>query len=128
MKSFKQFIHTTRDIFKIYWEIAPFLTVASLVTQIILSFQGLINAYLFGVFIDKILQIITVTKDLDSIIPIIIYFGCVNLILAFIEVTNNYFTAVLSTIDGPKLKLKHTDFLSNLGISNLENPELTNKS
>jgi len=128
MKSFKQFIHTTRDIFKIYWEIAPFLTVASLVTQIILSFQGLINAYLFGVFIDKILQIITVTKDLDSIIPIIIYFGCVNLLLAFIEVTNNYFTAVLSTIDGPKLKLKHTDFLSNLGISNLENPELTNKS
>jgi ATP-binding cassette subfamily B protein len=128
MKSFKQFIHTTRDIFKIYWEIAPGLTTGVLVTQILLSFRGLINAYLLGVFIDQILQIINVSKDLSAIIPIIIYFGTVNLILSLLDVSNNYLSSVLSNLDTAKLKLKHTDFISSLGISQLENPELTNKS
>ncbi len=127
MKSFKQFIHTTVDIFRIYWEIAPGLTFGLLTTQILLSFQGLIYAYLFGIFVDQMLHSITVSHNLDEIIPILAYFGVITLILSVLNVVNNYFSSVLSAIDGFKLRLKQTDFMVQLGISQMENPELTNK-
>lgn len=128
MKSFKQFIHTTRDIFKIYWEIAPWLTSGVLVTQILLSFQGLINAYLLGVFIDQIINIINTTKDLSSIVPIIIYFGAVTLLLSILGVVDNYLGSVLGSIDVARLRLKQIDFMNSLGINQMENSEITNKT
>jgi ATP-binding cassette subfamily B protein len=128
MKSFKQFIHTTRDIFKIYWEIAPWLTTGVLVTQILLSFQGIINAYLFGVLIDQILGIVNTTKHLQDIIPIIFFFGLINLFLTVIELIGDYLQTLLSNIDNAKLRIKHVNFMTSLGVSQMENADLTNKS
>lgn len=128
MKSLKKFLHTTRDIFKIYWEIAPWLTSGVLVTQILLSFQPLIYSYFFGVFIDEILNIVNVSKNLTQLFPLLMFFSVVTFILSALNVLNNYFSTVLSQIDAAKLKLKETDFLLSLGISQMENAELTNKS
>lgn len=128
MKSLAKFLHTTRDIFKIYWEIAPGLTIGVLVTQVLLSFQGLINAYLFGVFIDQILGIINTSKNASEIIPIITLFAIINIVLALVELLNDYFSSLLSNIDNAKLRVKHINFMSTLGISQMEDSDLTNKS
>jgi ATP-binding cassette subfamily B protein len=128
MKSLKTFLHTTKDIFRIYWEIAPFLTLGVLITQILLSFQGLVNAYIFGLFIDNILKIISGSKDLKTIIPLIIAYCLINLALDVIGVLNNYFSSILSSMDAASLRLKQTDLMISFGISQMENPELTNKS
>lgn len=128
MKRFKQFGHVTLDIFRIYWEIAPYLTIGILLTQIFFQLQGIVTAYLTGIFIDRILNAITVTKDIWKVAPIVIAIGVSFLIFDIIGILNNYFSSLLSSIDSSKIKLKQTDFMVSLGISQMENPELTNKS
>ncbi len=128
MKRFKQFLHTSGDVFRLYWEIAPFLTLGVLITQIILQLQGLITAYIVGVFIDQVLKVITVTKDIKQIIPIVFVIGTSFLIFDVINILNNYFSSILSTLDVAKIRLKQVDFMVSLGISQMENSELTNKS
>jgi len=128
MKRFKQFIHTTRDVFRIYWEIAPFLTVGVLITEVIFQLQGILTAYLIGIFINKTLDAISVTKDIWQMVPITIAIGISFLIFDIIGILNNYFSSVLSQLDAPAIRLKQIDFMIKLGISQMENPELTNKS
>lgn len=128
MKSLRQFLHTTANIFKIYWEIAPGLTIGLLFTEILTSFQGLVYAYLFGVFVDRMLVIVNGSRDLTLLIPVLFSFSAVTLFLSILNVAKNYFSTVLANIDLSKLRLKQTDFLVQLGISQMEDPELTNKS
>ncbi len=128
MRNFKQFLHTTRDVFRIYWEIAPGLTTGVLVTQIISQLQGLAQAYIFGVFINDALRVITVTKNIKEIIPTTIIIAALFVFFDVVEILNNYFGSVLSSIDVAKIRLKQTDFMIRLGISKMENPDLTNRS
>lgn len=128
MKNFKRFLHTTKDVFKIYWEIAPGLTIGVLVTQVLLQLQGLLNAYILGIFIDQILKIIANTKNITQILPIIVIYVLISWTFDVINILNNYFNSTLSIIDIPKIRLKHTDLMIELGISQMENPSLTNKS
>ncbi len=128
MKRFKQFLHTSGDVFKLYWEIAPRLTSGYLITQVILQLQGIVTAYLISIFIDQTLKIITITRDIKQIIPIVIGIGLSFLIFDILSIFNNYFGSVLGAIDIAKIRLKQTDFMVKLGISQMENPELTNKS
>ncbi|MEK7470511.1 MAG: ABC transporter ATP-binding protein [Patescibacteria group bacterium] len=128
MKRFKQFVHTTSDVFKIYWEIAPFLTIGILVTQIISNLQGIVTAYLTGIFIDQALIAITVSKNIGQITPIVLLIGASFLVFDVIGIINNYFSSLLSSVDTYKIKLKQIDFMVKLGIPQMENPDLTNRS
>ncbi|HET7098787.1 MAG TPA: ABC transporter ATP-binding protein [Patescibacteria group bacterium] len=128
MKRFKQFVHTTRDVFKLYWEIAPFLTLGVLITQVISQLQGITTAYLVSLFIDKTLNAISTTKNVDQVLPTIIALGSSFLIFDLVGILNNYFSNILTTIDISKIRLKQIDFMIKLGIPQMENPDLTNKS
>lgn len=128
MKRFKQFLHTSLDVFKLYWEIAPGLTFGVLVTQVILELQGLVTAYIVGIFVDKVLKVINTTKNINEIIPLILVLGVLFLFFDVTGVLNNYFNSILTTVDVVKIRLKQTDFMIKLGISQMENPDLTNKS
>lgn len=121
-------MHTTGDVFRIYWEIAPFLTLGVLITQIILQLQGLVTAYIFGVFVDQVLKVVTITKDIKQVIPIIIIYALVSWIFDEVGVLYNSFNSTLSFMDVYKIRLKQTDLMVRLGISQLEDPGLTNKS
>lgn len=128
MKRFKQFLHTSLDVFRIYWEIAPGLTLGVLVTQIISQLQGFVTAYLLGIFVDRVIKIVGTTKDLKEMIPIIAAIGISFLFFDVVGNLNNYFSSILSVIDSSKIKLKQTDFMVMLGISQMEDSELNNKS
>lgn len=128
MKNFKQFLRTTRAVFRIYWEIAPGLTLGFLITQIIISLSGVVNAYIFGIFLDRVISIINGSKDIYEVLVIIILFAAVSLVLSLAGVLNNYYGAVLGAIDSAKLRLKQIDFMVKLGITQMEDPELNNKS
>ncbi len=128
MRNFRRFLHTTRDVFRIYWEIAPGLTSGYLITQILMQFQGLVTAYIFGLFIDLTIKVITVTRDVNQIVPVIVIYVAISLIFDMLSVLNNYFGSILAAVDVAKIRLKQTDFMVGLGISQTENPELTNKS
>jgi len=128
MRNFKRFLHTTRDVFRIYWEIAPFITLGILITQILGSLQGFATSYMLGIFIDQTLKAVTTTKDIKTVLPITILLGVSFFIFDAISIFNNYLSSVLNAIDMAKIRLKQTDFMVKLGISVMENPELTNKS
>ncbi len=128
MKRFRQFLHTSLDVFRLYWEIAPGLTSGYLITQVILQLQGIVTAYMISIFIDQTLRVVTITKDIRQIIPIVIIIGLSFLIFDVFSILNNYFGSILAAIDIAKIRLKQTDFMVKLGISQMENPELTNKS
>lgn len=121
-------MHTSLDVFRLYWEIAPGLTSGYLITQVILQLQGIVTAYMISIFIDQTLRVVTITKDIRQIIPIVIIIGLSFLIFDVFSILNNYFGSILAAIDIAKIRLKQTDFMVKLGISQMENPELTNKS
>jgi len=121
-------LHTSLDVFRLYWEIAPGLTSGYLITQVILQLQGIVTAYMISIFIDQTLRVVTITKDIRQIIPIVIIIGLSFLIFDVFSILNNYFGSILAAIDIAKIRLKQTDFMVKLGISQMENPELTNKS
>ena len=128
MKSFRRFFHTSSDIFRIYWEIAPGLTVGVLFTQILLSFQGIVTAFVFGFFLDKVIGILAGSRDIYGVLPVVGLYLLVEFMMTEIEVLSSYFSGLLSNIDAPKLRLKQTDLMVRLGISQMEDAELTNKS
>lgn len=128
MKRFKEFLHTSLDVFRLYWEIAPWLTTGYLVTQIVSQLQGIVTAYLFGLFVDQTLRVITVTKDVRQIVPVIGALGVSFLVFDIVSILNSYFGSVISAVDGLAIRLKQTDFMVKLGISQMEDPDLTNKS
>lgn len=128
MKSFKQFLHTSVDVFKIYWEIAPGLTLGLLITQVLIQLQGVVNAYIFGIFLDRVIKIISGSKDVNELLTILFIYLLVSLAISIVGVLNNYFGSLLDTVDQSKLRLMQTDLMVSLGISQMENSELTNKS
>lgn len=128
MKNFRQFLHTSRDVFRIYLEIAPTFTIGLLVTQVLIQLQGVINAFIFGVFLDRVINVISGSKDITALFPIVLIYLFVSLVTSVVGVLNNYYNSLLSSVDGARLRLKQIDLMVRLGITSTENAELTNKS
>lgn len=129
VKRYKFFFKTTFDVFKIYWTIAPRLTSGILITRLVLNLQGLVNAYVFAAILDKLILFVNLGKvSVWELLPIVIVYSLSILIFSVTSSINGYFGTLLSSQDNYKLKLKHTDFLETLGMIQMENPELTNKS
>lgn len=128
MKNFKNFLHTTIDVFRIYWEIAPGLTVGVLITEALLALQGPVNIWIFGIFLDSVISAISESREPSEIFPVLLLYLLITLVLSVIGVINGYFNSILSSIDIAKLRLKHTNLMIKLGISQMENADLTNKS
>lgn len=129
MKSFKQFLRTTRNIFKIYLKIAPGLTISILITQVLLGLFTLINVYFFGRAIDTFVALVAnKTFSPLSLLPVIALLVSIELLSYFVAVLHSYLQAILSTMDVNRIRLMEVDHVVSLGISQLEDSELTNKT
>lgn len=128
MAATKKFLQITRQVFQIYWTIAPGLLTGILVTQIILTAQGIVSAYIFASLIDQVIGFVSrgVVTTVE-IVPIILALSALNLVVLVVQGMNDLFNGLLQSQDIPKLKLKQTDYMMKLGMAQMENPELTNK-
>ncbi len=129
MKSTKDFLRISIEVFKIYFQIAKGLTIGVIVTSTIMSLQSLINAYVLSVLLDKLITAVSLKQtNISELFPIIFLFGLINLFILVITNLYDYFFTLLTSQDSYKLRIKQMDFMVGLGISQLEDPELTNKS
>jgi ABC-type multidrug transport system fused ATPase/permease subunit len=128
MNTTKKFLRITREVFSIYWAISPGLLLTILVTNILLTVQPLINAYVFSYVLDKIISFVGQGQvSALQVLPIVAILGVVNLISGLVANINDYGNSLLSSQDIYKLRLKQIDFMAELGIAQMEDPELTNK-
>lgn len=128
MNTTKKFLRITREVFSIYWAISPVLLLTILATNILLTVQPLINAYVFSYVLDKIISFVGQGQvSALQVLPIVAILGAVNLVSGLVANINDYGNSLLSSQDIYKLRLKQIDFMSELGIAQMEDPELTNK-
>lgn len=128
MNTTKKFLRITREVFSIYWAISPVLLLTILFTNILLTLQPLVNAYVFSYVLDRIISFVGQGQvSAIQVLPIVTILGAVNLVSGFVANINDYANSLLSSQDIYKLRLKQVDFMAELGIAQMENPELTNK-
>lgn len=129
MKNITKFIRTSKDVFGIFWEMSPKITLGITITQIILALSNLVNAYVFSFVLDRLISFVSERQaSLNTIMPIIFLYGGVMLFFSLVDLLRNYSQSLLGAVSTHKLRLKQTDYLVSLGTAQMENAELTNKS
>jgi ABC-type multidrug transport system fused ATPase/permease subunit len=119
----------TKWVVSIYLKNFPVKTSIFIITEIVLTLGNLINAYIIALATDKAIEIAkngsSSVSDFATIISLII--GS-YIFFEVIRIINTYVWRMISYQDTFVLKKMLANRLSKLGIQNLENPEVTNKS
>lgn len=122
-------ISVVKWVLSIYFKNYPVLSLVYVATELILSLNGLLNAYVVALVTDKAIQVaqIGTTKVIDFL-PIILLIIGSYIFFETLKIINNYVWRMISYQDMFLLRRMLTQRLSFLGVQNLENPEITNKS
>lgn len=119
----------TKWVVSIYLKNFPIKTSIFVISEIVLTLGNLINAYIIALATDKAIEIAkngsSSVNDFATIIMLII--GS-YIFFEVIRVINTYVWRMISYQDTFVLRKMLANRLSELGIQNLENPEVTNKS
>lgn len=119
----------TRWVFSIYFKNYPFLVTVFILTELILSVSNLFNAYIIGLATDKAINIAQIgTLNIKEFVPIIALIAGSYFLVQILNVVNDYVWSVIEYQDGLMLRMMHAQRLADLGIQNLEKPEIANKS
>jgi len=125
----KDLIKTTCWVWGLHMQIAPTYTVLHTITQIILSIQGLVNAFFLGYALDLASEISSsANPQFSDFIPLIILVIVVNLVFQTVTLVNNYCERLLDIHQNLKLRTFLYEHLNKLGIAQLENPEIANRA
>ena len=128
-KTSYEFFKTTFWVIKIYWKISPGLLTIILVTQTLLQLQNLTYAYVFGLALDRVIGIIALGHaDFTLLLPILVMFVGILFVWNIISLISNRANAMLDSRDTWELRNILSKHLAHLGVSQLEDSELTNKT
>jgi len=126
-EEFKKVFLITRWVVGLYFKNYPVYTSINVISRIILAFAGLINAYIIAIATDEAIKLATGSTDLRSIYKIIFFIVGSSFFFSMVDIVNNYVWRSMMAQDWWKLREILAKKISNLGISQLENAELTNK-
>ncbi len=133
MKSLKAELFKTLSITKwivsIYFSNFPIKTSIFVITEIFLTLANLFNAYVIALATDKAIEVVkNGLSTVSDFAPIILWIIGSYIFFEVIRIVNSYVWRLISYQDTFVLKKMLANRLSELGIQNLENPEVTNKS
>ncbi len=119
----------TKWVVSIYFKNYPLYTSIYILTELILTMSNLLNAYILALVTDKAIQVATVgITDIFDFAPIILLIIGSSLFFGFMGIINTYVWRMITYQDSFMLRSMLAERLAFLGIQNLENPEITNKS
>ncbi len=119
----------TKWVLSIYFKNYPLMISVTIVTHMISALSGLINAYIVALATDQAIHVLEIkATDIYSFLPIVFMIIGSYLFFQFIDIINTYFWRIISYRDYYTLREMLIKRLSVLGIQNLENPEVTNKT
>ncbi|EKE04972.1 MAG: ABC transporter ATP-binding protein [uncultured bacterium] len=133
MKTLKSELLRTLDVTKwvlsIYFKNYPLYTTIFIITELVLTLSNLLNAYIIALVTDRAIQVAQVgISKITDFLPIITLIIGSYIFFETIRIINIYVWRIISYQDMFLLRRMLAERLSFLGIQNLENPEITNKS
>ena len=133
MKTLKtEFFRTwsvTKWVISIYFSNYPILVSITIVTHMMSALSGLVNAYIVALATDHAIQVLSEkSTNIYSFLPIVGMIIGSYLFFQSIDIVNTYVWRIISFKDYYTLRKLLIKRLSELGIQNLENPEITNKT
>lgn len=124
-----RFILITKWVLSIYFGNYPMLTSVTVVTHMISALAGLVNAYIVALATDQAIHVLNEkVTSIYSFLPIVGMIIGSYLFFQVIDIVNTYVWRIISYKDYFTLRKLLIKRLSELGIQNLENPEITNKT
>lgn len=121
--------NVTKWVLSIYFKNYPLMISVTIVTHMISALSGLVNAYIVALATDQAIHVLEIkATDIYSFLPIVFMIIGSYLFFQFIDIINTYFWRIISYRDYYTLREMLIKRLSVLGIQNLENPEVTNKT
>ncbi len=124
-----RFILITKWVLSIYFGNYPMLTSVTVVTHMISALAGLVNAYIVALATDQAIHVLNdKATSIYSFLPIVGMIIGSYLFFQVIDIVNTYVWRIISYKDYFTLRKLLIKRLSELGIQNLENPEITNKT
>lgn len=116
-------------VLSIYFKNYPVQTFVFIVTELVLSLGNLLNAYIIAIVTDKAIGLMQSNNlEVKNFIPILILIIGSYLFFEFLRIINRYVWRYITYQDYHILRKMLADRLIFLGVQNLENPEITNKS
>ncbi len=126
---FLRLFSITKWVVSIYFKNHPFHMVVNLITHMINSLSNLTNAYIIALATDRAIYILGQKNyGIYDFLPIVILIIGSYLFFQFSGIINTYAWRIISYKDYFVLRKILINRLSKLGIQNLENPEVANKT
>jgi len=124
--SSKDFLKTFIWTIKLYLQVFPKYFIAQLTASTLLSFEPLINSFLFAKIIDYLLAIQNDPQAPTKIIYIIIALALLYVTRTLISHINWFTRQQIQSFINPKVRILVSQKLHSLGIQSLENPTVNN--
>lgn len=126
---FSRFNLITRWVLSIYFTNYPFLISVTIFTHMLSALSSLINAYIIALATDQAIAVLNnKATDIYAFLPIVGMIIGSYLFFQVVDIVNTYVWRIISYKDYFTLRKMLIKRLSELGIQNLENPEVTNKT
>ncbi len=125
--SFFQFLNVLRWVLVYNIKLAPAAAIFGALIEIFLTISPLLNAYIFGRLLDRIIQIASTGSSPTDIIPMLLILLAYNLFSSAVRSVNVYLSNIMSyATDYTSSQLLYRQIYS-LGIQTLENPDVVNR-
>ena len=119
----------TKWVVSIYFKNYPSLISITVTTHMISALSSLVNAYIVALATDQAIKVLnSKATNINEFLPIVGMIIGSFLFFQIIGITNTYVWRIISYKDYFTLRKILIKRLSELGIQNLENPEITNKT
>ena len=128
-EEFKKVFLITKWVLGLYFKNFPVYTSIYVICRILISLSVLVNAYIIALATDEAIKLIgSGSVNLTSVYKIIMLILGSSFFFSFVDIVNTYVWRMISFQDWYILRKVLSDKLLKLGIKQLENAELTNKT
>lgn len=118
----------TKWVFGLYLKNYPKYTIIYIVCRILISFSTLVNAYIIALATDQAIDLIGGNFNSLSILKVVFLIIGSSFFFALVDIINTYVWRMIAFQDWFMLRKTLSDRLFNLGLKQLENAEVANKS
>ena len=125
--SFVDFLKLTKWAFSLIYKLEPKYTVIYLVTIILENVRFIVNAYILSSILDILISISqTPGAKISQLYPYLGVMFVVGILFSLIAFLNTYSGGIIRNSSRPRIRTEFYTLLNNLGIQNLEHPEVNN--
>lgn len=124
----RKVVLVTKWVFGLYFKNYPKYTTIYIICRILMAFAVLVNAYIISVATDEAIKLIGGNLNNLVILKIVALIIGSSFFFGMVDIVNTYVWRMISFQDWYMLRKTLSDRLFKLGLKQLENPEVTNKS